>query len=155
MIDKEFLKEKLNLITRDLERLKIFSDFTINQMAEDFIKYAALKNILMEIIGRAIDINEHLVSEMAQPDMEVPKTYRETFLLLGDLNILQRDFAGEISKSAGLRNAIVHEYNNLDENIIYKTVCEAINQYAKYCNYIFKFIENSTLNKGDIEIQKP
>ena len=155
MIDKEFLKEKLNLITRDLERLKIFSDFTINQMAEDFIKYAALKNILMEIIGRAIDINEHLVSEMAQPDMEVPKTYRETFLLLGDLNILQRDFAGEISKSAGLRNAIVHEYNNLDENIIYKTVGEAINQYAKYCNYIFKFIENSTLNKGDIEIQKP
>src|SRR3990167_4524637 len=146
MIDKEFLKEKLNLITRDLERLKIFSDFTISQIAEDFIKYLALKNILMEIIGRAIDINEHLISEIAHLDMEEPKTYRETFLLLGDLNILQRDFAEEISKSDGLRNAIVHEYNNLDENIIYKTVGEAINQYAKYCNYIFKFIENSTLN---------
>jgi len=141
MIDKEFLKEKLNLITRDLERLKIFSDFTISQVAEDFIKYAALKNILMEIIGRAIDINEHLISEMAQPHMEAPKTYRDTFLLLGDLNILQKDFAWEISKSAGFRNAIVHEYNNLDENIIYKTVGEAINQYAKYCNYILEFIE--------------
>ena len=146
MIDKEFLKEKLNLITLGLERLKIFSDFAISQIAEDFIKYAALKNILMEIIGRAIDINEHLISEIAHLDMEAPKTYRETFLLLGDLNILQRDFAEEISKSDGLRNAIVHEYNNLDENIIYKTVGEAINQYAKYCNYIFKFIENSTLN---------
>jgi len=145
MIDKEFLKEKLNLITRDLERLKIFSDFTISQIAEDFIKYAALKNILMEIIGRAIDINEHLISEMAQPQMEAPKTYRDTFLLLGDLNILQKDFAGEVSKSAGFRNAIVHEYNNLDENIIYKTVGEAINQYAKYCNYILEFIEKESL----------
>ena len=145
MIDKEFLKEKLNLITRDLERLKIFSDFTISQIAEDFIKYAALKNILMEIIGRAIDINEHFISEMAQPQMEAPKTYRDTFLLLGDLNILQKDFAGEVSKSAGFRNAIVHEYNNLDENIIYKTVGEAINQYAKYCNYILEFIEKESL----------
>jgi len=145
MIDKEFLKEKLNLITRDLERLKIFSDFTISQIAEDFIKYAALKNILMEIIGRAIDINEHFISEMAQPHMEAPKTYRDTFLLLGDLNILQKDFAGEVSKSAGFRNAIVHEYNNLDENIIYKTVGEAINQYAKYCNYILEFIEKESL----------
>ncbi|GJQ49240.1 hypothetical protein KsCSTR_39730 [Candidatus Kuenenia stuttgartiensis] len=140
MIDKEFLKEKLNLITRDLERLKIFYDFTISQIAEDFIKYAALKNILMEIIGRAIDINEHLISELARPDMEAPKTYRDTFLLLADLNVLQRDFAEEISKSAGFRNAIVHEYNNLDKSIIYKTVGDAINQYAKYCNYILKFI---------------
>ena len=144
MIDKEFLKEKLNLITRDLERLKIFYDFTISQIAEDFIKYAALKNILMEIIGRAIDINEHLISELARPDMEAPKTYRDTFLLLADLNVLQRDFAKEISKSAGFRNAIVHEYNNLDKSIIYKTVGDAINQYAKYCNYILKFIERTS-----------
>ena len=144
MIDKEFLKEKLNLITRDLERLKIFYDFTISQIAEDFIKYAALKNILMEIIGRAIDINEHLISELARPDMEAPKTYRDTFLLLADLNVLPRDFAEEISKSAGFRNAIVHEYNNLDKSIIYKTVGDAINQYAKYCNYILKFIERTS-----------
>ncbi|MCZ7621182.1 MAG: DUF86 domain-containing protein [Candidatus Kuenenia sp.] len=94
----------------------------------------------MEIIGRAIDINEHLISELARPDMEAPKTYRDTFLLLADLNVLQRDFAEEISKSAGFRNAIVHEYNNLDKSIIYKTVGDAINQYAKYCNYILKFI---------------
>ena len=40
----------------------MFSDFTISQMAEDFIKYGALKNILMEIIGRALGINEHLIS---------------------------------------------------------------------------------------------
>ena len=110
MIDKEFLKENLNLITRDLERLKIFSDFTISQIAKDFIKYAALKNILMEIIGRAIDINEHLISEMAHPNMEAPKTYRATFLLLGDLNILQKDFAEEIARSAGRGNGLHRQY---------------------------------------------
>jgi len=75
------------------------------------------------------------------PETEVPKTYRETFLLLEDLKILPRDFAEEISKSAGLRNVIVHEYNNLDKVIIYKKVGDAINQYVKYCDYILKFLK--------------
>lgn len=141
MLDKEFIKEKINLITRDLERLKMFSSFTIGQMAEDFIKYAALKNILMEIIGRAIAVNEHLISELLKPGMEAPKTYRETFLMLIELNVLPKDFAEDISKSAGFRNAIVHEYNNLDKEIVYKTVGDAINQYSRYCSYIFDFIE--------------
>lgn len=141
MIDKEFLKEKINLITRDLERLKIFSDFTISQMAQDFMKYAALKNILMEIIGRAIDINEHLISELIAAGVDVPKTYRETFLKLAELSVLPDDFAKEIARSAGFRNAIVHEYNNLDKEIVYKTVGDAISQYSKYCGYVLEFTE--------------
>jgi uncharacterized protein YutE (UPF0331/DUF86 family) len=141
MIDREFILEKINLITRDLKRLEVFSDLSIDQIAKDFIKFAALKNILMETIGRAIDINQYLISELSRPETEVPKTYRETFLLLEDLKILPGDFAEEISKSAGLRNVIVHEYNNLDKVIIYKKVGDAIKQYVKYCDYILKFLK--------------
>lgn len=65
MIDREFIIEKINLITRDLKRLEVFTDLTIDQVAEDFIKFAALKNILMETIGRAIDINQHCISELS------------------------------------------------------------------------------------------
>ena len=140
MINKDFIKEKINLITRDLERLKMFSDFTIGQMAEDFVKYSALKNIAMEIIGRAIDINEHFISELIKPGMSAPKKYKETFLLLGELNVLPRDFAREISRSAGFRNAIVHEYNNLDKSDIYKKVGDITNQYKKYCDLILKYL---------------
>ena len=64
----------------------------------------------MEIIGRAIDINEHLISQIAHPNMEAPKTYRATFLLLGDLNILQKDFAEEIARSAGRGNGLHRQY---------------------------------------------
>ncbi len=140
MVDKEFVKEKINLITLDLERLGEFSGFTISRMAKDFMRYAALKNVLTEIIGRAIDINEHLLSELTKPAMSAPKTYRETFFFLGDLDILPKDFAKEISKSAGFRNAIIHEYNNLDKGIVYRSVGDAIKQYTRYCEYILKFL---------------
>lgn len=141
MIDKRFIEEKINLITRDLSRLEVFSDFTISQMAKDYIKYGALKNMLMEIIGRAIDVNQHLLSELSDTKTEIPKSYKETFLALSDLHIFPKDFAQKIAESAGFRNAIVHEYNNLDKNIVYGTVGEAINQYARYCDYILKFLE--------------
>ncbi len=141
MIDKEFIKEKINLITRDLARLKIFSGMSFSDVAKDFMKYSALKNIMMEIIGRAIDINEHLISELAVSEMDAPKEYRQTFLLIGELNVLPKDFAKEISKSAGFRNAIVHEYNNLDKEVVYKSIDDATDQYAKYCQYILDFLE--------------
>ncbi len=144
MIDKDFIKEKINLITRDLERLKIFSDFTFDEMAGDFMKYAALKNILMEIIGRGIDINEHLIAELADTKINAPKTYKETFLLLSGLGALPDDFTKQIAESAGFRNAIVHEYNNLDKNQVYRTVGEAIKQYAEYCGYILKFLNGKS-----------
>jgi len=142
MIDKEFIKEKVNLITRDLNRLEVFRVFTFSQMAEDFIKYAALKNMLMEIIGRGIDINEHFIAELADTKLDAPKTYKETFLMLKDISVLPDDFASQIAESAGFRNLIVHEYNHLDQNQVYKTIGEAVDQYAKYCKYILKFIEN-------------
>lgn len=142
MINKDFIREKINLITRDLERLKVFSEKTFDEIADDFIKFSAVKNILMEIIGRGIDINEHLISNLALPESEAPKTYKDTFLGLVNINVLPNNFAQEISKSAGFRNAIVHEYNNIANNDIYGTIGEAIKQYTEYCEYILKFCAN-------------
>ena len=131
MIDKNFIVEKINLITASLQQLEAFSKMTFSEAAGDFIKYSALKNILMEMIGRAIDINEHLIVESAVAKIEAPKSYRDTFLALGNLGVLPPDFAREISKSAGFRNAIVHEYNNLDKSEVYKTIGQAVEQVQR------------------------
>jgi len=141
MLNKEFIKIKIEYIQRDLNRLESMRNLTIDEVAKDYIKYGALKNFLMEIIGRATDINEHIIAETGSAKLEAPLRYRETFLRLVDMEILPKDFAEEIAKSAGFRNAIVHDYNNLDKYIVYRSVGEAIEQYVKYCDYILKFIE--------------
>ncbi len=141
MLNIEFIKRKIDSIQRDLIRLEEFKNFTIDEMAKDYIRYAALKNILMEIIGRGIDINEHIIANLQDNKNLAPYDYRETFLALSELKVLPNNFAKEIAKSAGFRNAIVHEYNNLDKEIIYKTVGEAIKQYSDYCGYVLTFIK--------------
>lgn len=142
MINKNFVIEKVNLMTAGLEQLAGFSKMTLVEIAGDYIKYSALKNILMETIGRAIDINEYLITQLADPKIEAPKTYRDGFLAMGKFGILPPDFAQEIAKSAGFRNAIVHEYNNLDKSGVYETVGQAIDQYNKYCELVMRYINS-------------
>lgn len=141
MLDKEFVKVKIEYIQRDLNRLEPMAGLTISAAARDYVKYAALKNFLMEIIGRAIDINEHIIAEAGDVKLEAPLKYRETFLRMADMGVLPKSFAEEIAASAGFRNAIVHDYNNLDKYIVYKSINEAIAQYTKYCDCILKFLK--------------
>jgi uncharacterized protein YutE (UPF0331/DUF86 family) len=79
MINKNFVIEKINLITAGLEQLAGFSSMTFAEVAGDYIKYSALKNILMETIGRAIDINEHLITEAAGKRLRRPKPIEMVF----------------------------------------------------------------------------
>ncbi|MBW2219110.1 MAG: DUF86 domain-containing protein [Deltaproteobacteria bacterium] len=141
MVNLELIKRKIELIQRDLERLIEFKDYAFDEIAKDYLKYAALKNFFMEIIGRGIDINEHIISKLGEIEDSSPVDYTETFLYLSRLEILPTNFAEKISKSAGFRNAIVHNYNDLDKNIVYKTVGEAVKQYSDYCGYILDFLQ--------------
>ena len=40
-----------------MERLEELKGFTIDEIAKDFYKWSTLKLVLVEIIGRAVDIN--------------------------------------------------------------------------------------------------
>lgn len=143
MLDKKFIKEKINLILKDLRLLELYRNYTFDDIAKDKYKYAALENFLMKIIGRGIDINQHIISEKAILTEKSPLKYSETFLYLGDLQILPINFSKVIADSAGFRNAIVHEYDEIDHETVYKTVGEAIDQYTKYCDFVMKFLEKN------------
>ena len=141
MIDEEFVKQKTELIREDLELLRESKNLTFEQViSENSIRWNGIQHLLQKIIGRGIDINQHLIAELAESKLKTPRTYTETFLALKELNVFPEDFAQEIAKSAGFRNALVHEYNNLDKHIVYKTIGEAIKQYTQYCDYILKFL---------------
>ena len=141
MLDLEFIQRKINLIREDLIKLESFKGATFDELSKDWLRWNALEHILMKIIGRGIDINEHLIAEIAKPETTSPKNYKETFLELGELEVLPQEFAQGISDSAGFRNAIVHEYNRVNRKAIFRTIDEAIKQYANYCQYILDFLE--------------
>lgn len=138
MLDKEFIKSKINFIQNDLEDLSRFKSFSLQEIVSDSFKHMVVERIFEKVIGDALDINQHIIAESKK--IEVPNDYKETFLALAKLKILPEKFSEEISKSAGLRNILVHQYRTLNENLFYKSIKSCLNDYARYCEYILKFI---------------
>jgi uncharacterized protein YutE (UPF0331/DUF86 family) len=141
MLDKEFIKRKLYLNQQELERLKEFERLTIDEIAQDLGKYAACERYLERLIGRAIDINQHIIAERGEVTLSVSR-YRDTFLALAEIDVYPRAFAQRIAPSAGLRKALVHDYNNIDPDILKKSIGEAIKDFAQYAQFVLGFLED-------------
>lgn len=139
MLDKNFITRKIKLIQEEVSRLEELDKYTFEEIKNDFIKRYSVERALEKIIMRAIDINQHIIAENAVGDEKI-RGYEDTFYILEKLDIYPEEFARKIAPSAGLRNRLVHEYNDTKDEIIYTSVSDAITQYTEYCNYILKYI---------------
>lgn len=140
MLNKEFIKNKINFIQSELKVLAGFKDCSLQEIASDYAKHTIVERILERIINDALDINQHIIAESEK--IEVPNDYKETFLSLAKIKILPKKFSEEISKSVGLRNILVHQYQKLDEKIFYNSIKDCLKSYTKYCAYILKHIKS-------------
>lgn len=140
MLEKVFITRKIKLIQEDLKELEALAKYSFKQLSSDYIKMSAVERLLEKIIMRALDINQHLIAEIGEGTEKI-RGYEDTYIALAKLNVYSASFAKKIAPSAGLRNRLVHEYNNTDEKIIYASVKDAISQYVKYSDYILRFIK--------------
>ncbi|MEA3411761.1 MAG: DUF86 domain-containing protein [Pseudomonadota bacterium] len=148
MIRREFVQRKLQLIAEDLERLLRFRGETLDSLVADDLKLAAVERILERIVMRAIDVNEHLISELATGEGRSTRlTYRDTFLLLADTGAYSREFAERIARSAGLRNILVHDYNDVDRKIVHASIKACLQDYHQYLEDVSRFVASN--NPGD------
>lgn len=141
MINKEFIIRKITLIQGEFPLLEELAKYSFEEIIADFMKEAALERTLEKIIMRAIDINQHIISETASKNTVAPKDYKETFLGLVELKVFPKEFAEEISKSVGTRNALAHEYDEVDHGMIYSSMKDCLKDYHQYCQYILDFLE--------------
>ena len=55
--------------------------------------------------------------------------YFNSFINLIELEVLNEDFANEIAPSTGLRNRLVHEYERINDEIVYNNIDKTISYY--------------------------
>jgi uncharacterized protein YutE (UPF0331/DUF86 family) len=147
----EFVERKLQLIAEDLGRLAGFRDLSHEDFLADAVRLAAIERMLERIILRAIDVNEHLLATLAtgKEHKTTRVTYRETFLALVPLRVLTAELADRIAPSAGLRNILVHEYNDVDHRIVHRAIRSALEDYSAYVDAVQAFVDRSRADDSD------
>jgi uncharacterized protein YutE (UPF0331/DUF86 family) len=93
---------------------------------------------LERIIGRMIDINYHLITESGHPP---PTDYYQSFIELTALGVLDQDFARRMASSAGLRNRLVHEYNEIDPRKIYEAVQQSLQDLPEFLRSVHEYAD--------------
>ncbi|HHY59556.1 MAG TPA: DUF86 domain-containing protein [Clostridia bacterium] len=54
--------------------------------------------------------------------------------------MLPADFALEIAPSTGLRNVIVHEYQKIDDRLVYQAIHKTLKYYFQYLQLITDYL---------------
>lgn len=145
MIRRELVERKLQLIVDSLETLVEFKDESVESLKSDEIRMAAVERLIERIVMRAIDINEHLLSELSTgKEKSTRLTYRDTFLMLVDLGVYSSEFAEQIAASAGLRNILVHDYNDVDRRIVHGSIKSCLRDYHRYVEHVRRFLDTPT-----------
>jgi uncharacterized protein YutE (UPF0331/DUF86 family) len=73
----------------------------------------ALRYGLIESIQIVIDVSCEIVARAA---LGTPATYRQCIELLAGADLLPSDLAARLGSMVGLRNLLVHEYDEIDES---------------------------------------
>jgi uncharacterized protein YutE (UPF0331/DUF86 family) len=132
-IDRELVTRKLLLITKDLEALRGIAAAGLAPYVESRIDQAVAERYLERTIGRMIDINYHVITESGHAP---PPDYHASFTMLAELKILDPDFARRIARCAGLRNRLIHEYNEIDPQKVFESLDAALADIPIYLQRI-------------------
>ena len=81
------------------------------------------------MISRMIDINYHVITGSGHPP---PRDYYDSFTELGKMGILEPEVASGIARAAGLRNRIVHEYDEIEPEKVFEAIRSALADLPVY-----------------------
>ncbi|MBE9056981.1 DUF86 domain-containing protein [Sphaerospermopsis sp. LEGE 08334] len=136
-IDSEIVLSRLRLITKYYNTLEEFRSLSLDEFLADFRQQLIVERLLQLMTQAAIDINDHILSKL-----NPGKTYTnfEAFIELGKYQILTPELAKQIAPSSGLRNRLVHEYDDIDPNQVFKAISFALQQYPLYVRQINSYL---------------
>ena len=95
---------------------------------------------LERMIGRMIDVNYHLITDAGHAP---PHDYFDSFTQLGKLRILPAAFALQIAMCAGLRNRLVHEYDEIDPRRVHEGLLAAVRDIPEYLRLVHDYVERA------------
>ncbi len=138
MIDNIIICKKLEVL---LDYYKEFKRVAGNVSFEDykekiFVKRTIEREIQL-IVECATDINNMILRKLEKGPS---KDYFNSFIDLAENNVLDMEFALKIAPSTGSRNILVHEYQKIDDEIVFKSIDNIFRYYLEYIEIISSYL---------------
>lgn len=128
---------KVESIERCINRVEeTYDEGSLN----DFLYQDAIVLNLQRACQQAIDLAMYLVAKLGLGN---PKESREAFELLEEKGIISEAVAVRLKKMVGFRNLAVHEYQELDLNILESIIENNLEDFLEYNEEIIEFLSDN------------
>ncbi|MCG6133782.1 MAG: DUF86 domain-containing protein [Nostoc sp. LLA-1] len=144
-IDTVIVTTRLDFIARYLDNLKRFEQITLEDYLLDFDTQLITERLLQLMAQAAIDINDHILSKLNPGKSE---TNFNSFIILGQYSVITVELARQIAPSSGLRNRLVHEYDEIDPRQVFKAISLALQHYPLYVRQVSSYLNSLSQEDG-------
>src|SRR3989344_6290045 len=110
-IDPKFIAKKIELAEKYLTEARELFELSDPDILHSSGNLHIAERLFQLIVDYVIDINKHFIKQL---NLEPPDNLQNTFDILADNKILEKEFAQKIASVVGLRNRVVHKYETLD-----------------------------------------
>lgn len=136
MINVEIIREKLIHLEEYINDLDEYKDLKLEKLTSDKILFRYLERTLHLAVEAILNIGIHIISDERLGN---PKYNSEIIEILAENNIIKENVEDYI-KMAQFRNIIVHDYADIDPEILLKIIKENISDlkaiFKWYKDYI-------------------
>lgn len=116
-VDPEVVRSRLASLIEYLHELENLQNISFEAYRSGFRNKRSVERLLQLIVEAACDVNAHVV---VKTNKKPPADHHHSFLRLAELGILGKELSNDLARSVGLRNRLVHEYDSIDDRIVFE-----------------------------------
>lgn len=132
-INHKRIAEKLKFIRANLKKLKELAELKKKGFLSDYRNYDTAKYNLQAAVEAMLDIAAHIISREGYTS---PNTSADSFRILADEGIITEDMLLKFVKMTKFRNRIVHLYDQIDEEYIYRIINNNLSDIESFIDLI-------------------
>lgn len=135
--EKDTVLSKISIIKNCLNSIKKVTKLDSTKLDEIFIQDVYVLN-LQRAIQACIDIANIIV---AKKGFKLPAAYKDSFIILRQNNILDKDLTDKMISMVGFRNIAVHEYQEINTDILKSILVNNLKDFEEFYSLVFSNID--------------
>jgi len=134
VVDREKIEQRLLKLEQSVRKLKEIAAQSWEQYsADEALRDRAERNL--QVAAQAcIDMANHIIADKG---FRTPQGYGESFSVLAQEKVIPALLADKMRMVAGFRNILVHDYLEIDNNIVYTTLSH-LDDFLHFAEYVYR-----------------
>lgn len=144
VLDAALIRRKLAALLKYLNELQPLAQATLADYEAKYVERHAAEKLTELIVEYATAINRVILEDLNQLP---PQTYYNTFVEMERLSIIPANLTPPLASATGLRNRLIHRYDEIDNSTVYYSLKPLLKNYRRYARLIEDYLQGETAAK--------